>query len=73
MSTRVIYSILFYTLLSILIIVSKPAIMFDTNGNLRPFGVGTEKTIFPLGVYIVTVAVISYYIFCVIDLIFGVK
>jgi hypothetical protein len=72
-SPRVIYSILFYILSIILIIISKPSLVYDKNGDVKPFGVGPDKTIFPLGVCVVAFAILSYYVFCVIDLIFGAK
>lgn len=71
LSSRVIYSVLFYILFSLLIIVSKPSVMFDQNGSLKPFGVGNDKSIFPLGVFVVVAAIVSYYIFCIIDLVFA--
>lgn len=69
-SSRVIYSVLFYLLLMILIYVSKPSILFDEKGNIRFFGIGDDKTMFSLGVLTVVIAVVSFYIFCIIDLVF---
>lgn len=69
-SSRVIYSVLFYLLLMILIYVSKPPILFDEKGNVKIFGVGDDKTMFSLGVLTVVIAVLSFYIFCIIDLVF---
>jgi hypothetical protein len=45
--------------------------MFDIDGSLIPFGVGDDKTMFPLGVFAVVMAVFSFYIFCIIDLVFA--
>lgn len=70
-SSRIIYSVLFYVLSVLLILVSKPAAIFNTDGELRPFGVGDGKTIFAFGVVVVALAIISFYVFCVIDLVFG--
>jgi hypothetical protein len=69
-SSRVIYSVLFYLLLMILIYVSKPSVLFDEKGNVRIFGIGDDKTMFSLGVLTVVIAVVSFYIFCIIDLVF---
>lgn len=71
LSSRVVYSVAFYVLLMILLFLSKPSVMFDPNGNLRPFGVGYDKTMFSFGVFTVVVAVVSFYIFCIIDLVFS--
>lgn len=70
-SARIIYSILFYVLLIILIILAKPSVMFETDGSLKEFGIGDEKTMFSLGVFTVVLAVLSFYVFCMIDLIFA--
>lgn len=70
-NTRIIYAILFYVLLIVLIITSKPSVMFDEYGNIKPFGIGEEKTMFSMGVFTVVLALLSFYIFAMIDLIFG--
>ena len=72
-SPRVIYAVLFYVLLIVLISLSKPSIMFDDSGALKPFGIGEDKTMFSLGVFTVVLAVLSFYTFCFIDLVFGGK
>lgn len=69
-SSRVVYSILFYILLMILLTVSKPSIIYNSDGTLKPFGIGDDKTMFSLGVFTATVAIISFYIFCIIDIVF---
>ena len=68
---RIVYSSLFYTLSMILVVVSKPTGMFDEIGNPRGFGIGNEKTLFSLGVTTVVLAVISFYVFTLIDCIFS--
>lgn len=71
LNQRIIYASLFYLLLIILVLVTKPPMVFDEHGNVRPFGVGANKTIFSLGVLTVSLSIISFYIFCLIDLIFA--
>jgi len=73
MSHRVLYSVLFYVLFIVLIIVSKPPFVFDSKGQLKDFGIGANKTMFSLGVFTVVLAMVSFYIFAVIDLVFGQK
>ena len=68
-NTRIVYSILFYILLMILILLAKPSVMFDSDNNIKIFGTGNDKTMFSFGVFSVIVAIISFYIFSMIDLI----
>jgi hypothetical protein len=44
--------------------------MFNQNGHIKPFGIGEEKTMFSFGVFTVVLAILSFYIFCLIDLVF---
>mgnify|MGYP003452596851 CR=1 FL=1 len=70
-NTRVLYSVLFYILLIVLIIIAKPSVMFELDGNIKTFGIGEDKTMFSLGVFTVVLAILSFYVFCLIDLVFG--
>lgn len=70
-SSRIVYSILFYVLTMILIIISKPRLIFEIDGSIKQFGVGYDKTMFSLGVFSVVLAILSFYIFCIIDLVFS--
>jgi len=72
-NARIIYSVLFYVLLITLIVIAKPAVMFEHNGTIKPFGIGEDKTMFSLGVFTVVLAILSFYVFCMIDLIFGAR
>jgi hypothetical protein len=55
-----------------LIFVAKPSLMFDSHtGQFKNFGIGeTQKTLFSFGVLVVVVALLSFYVFAMIDLIF---
>jgi hypothetical protein len=46
--------------------------MFTPDGDIKPFGVGGEnnKTVFSLGVFVIVLAILSFYIFALLDLIF---
>ena len=71
---RTIYASLFYMLSIILVMLVKPAFMFDENGNVKQFGVGTaNKTIISLGVINGVAALLSFYIFTIIDVVFTPK
>ena len=67
---RVVYSILFFALTMALIAVAKPAAIFDPDtGKPRPFGSSEPgATMFSLGVVSVIAAVLSLYVFAMIDL-----
>ena len=67
---RVIYSTLFFALAMILVAVVRPAAFFTPSGEPRPFGTGEGRTVFPLGVLVVVAAVLSLYLFALIDLIY---
>lgn len=70
LNTRLLYSIVFFILLITLIHMSKLSVIFDKDGKLRPFGIGDNKTMFSFGVFTVVLAILSFYFFCVIDIIF---
>lgn len=67
---RIIYSIMFFLLVIILIVLTKPSLMFEPNGGIKAFGIGEEKTMFSFGVFTVVFSMASFYIFCIIDMIF---
>jgi len=70
LNTRLLYSIVFFILLIVLIHISKPSMIFNEKGEMKPFGIGEQKTMFSFGVFTVVLAVLSFYFFCVIDVIF---
>lgn len=67
---RLLYAIVFFILLIALIFTSKPSLIFNQDGSLKPYGIGEDKTMFSFGVFTVVLAILSFYFFCVIDLIF---
>jgi hypothetical protein len=71
-AARVIYSVLFFILCMLLVVVSKPSFIFDKEtGQPLPFGVGDDKTLYSLGVVTATLAILSFYFFAWIDMIFS--
>lgn len=70
MNTRVIYSTMFFTLLVILLYLAKPSVMFEPDGQLKRFGLDTDQTMFSFGVFTVVLAILSFYLFCIIDVVF---
>ena len=70
-ASRLVYSILFFVLAMLILVVSRPSPLFDPSGQVRQFGLGGgDKTLCSLGVATVTIAVTSFYVFALIDMIF---
>jgi hypothetical protein len=69
---RVLYSIFFYGLVVGLLLLLRPAAVFDPEtGRARPFGVGEGRTLYSLGVLSVALAIATFYIFALVDMIFA--
>lgn len=69
--SRVVYSSLFFVLIMALVLIAKPPWIFTSDGVAKPFGVGGQRTIVPLGVVTVLTAVLSMYTFTLIDTVYG--
>jgi hypothetical protein len=54
----------------VLIFVSKPAVLFTEENTIRRHGLLPGETMFPLSFVSLTAAIISFYLFAMIDLIF---
>jgi len=70
-NSRILYSIIFFTLLMLLVVVIRPKIMFDNNLQMKSFGINKNETIYSFGLFTVVSAILSFYLFCLIDMIFG--
>ena len=57
------YSVCVFLIISIIIWIKKPLIIFDVNKNIKPFGVGPNKTIFYYPLILIIMAIIIYFIF----------
>ena len=69
---RVVYAVIFYVLLSALVWVWKPPLLFMPDGSLRRQGLmGEQETLFSFGTFAAALAVLSYYLFAVLDLVFS--
>lgn len=72
LNSRISYSITLYVLIMILIFTAKPKFLFNSDGSIKSYGVNDKnKTIFSLGVVSVTSAIVAFYMFCIIDIIFN--
>lgn len=68
-SSRIIYSVLFFLMASVLLVVFKPKQMFDEEGQPKPFGVGPGRTLFSLGTAILLLAILSFYAFSMAEMV----
>ena len=68
---RLLYSITFYLLLLTVIIMWKPSMLFDQEGHILSYGVGSGETVFSFGVVTVVLAIACFYVFAVIDFLCG--
>jgi hypothetical protein len=74
-NSRVIYTLVFYLMAIALVVVAKPGLMFTNDGDVRLFGVGpgreeSPRTVFSFGVFVLVLAIVSFYMFSVIDIVF---
>lgn len=68
---RLVLSIVFFLLSMIVIVSLRPAFLFnEADGSIKEFGVGFDKTIYSLGVVVVTLSILSFYVFSMIDLMY---
>ncbi len=68
---RLIMSISFFVLSMLLIITTKPSFLFNSDDSIKEFGLDTNQTIYSLGVFVVTLCIIIFYIFSMIDLMYN--
>jgi|TARA_B110000211_G_scaffold230964_1_gene291598 hypothetical protein len=55
----------------VLIFVAKPKMIFNKDGSIKKYGIKKNETIYSLGVVSIIFSIISFYSFCVIDIIFN--
>lgn len=69
LNTRLIPSVVCFIVGMLIIAYMKPAFLFDSHdGSIKEFGVGQRKTIYSMGVVVVALSVLCFYLFSVIDL-----
>ena len=68
--SRTIYALIFYLLLCTLAYISKPLFLFRPDGQLRRLGMREEETMFSAVILLGAVAIVSYYVFVLIDFVF---
>jgi hypothetical protein len=55
-------------MLASLVYMTKPVIAFDPRGHIKPFGIGSGKTVFSLGAIVSGLSIVCFYVFCLIDM-----
>lgn len=68
-SKRIISSAVVLILVMIMIHINKPTLFYNHDNSIKQFGTGKEESIYSLGVFVSFIAIISFYIFSMIDLI----
>ena len=57
------YTIILFIIISIIIWIKKPKLIFNKNGKMRNYGIGPGKTVFYFPIVIIFLAITIYYIF----------
>ena len=62
-SNIILSSVLIFMFLFMIIIISKPSIIFNNDGTFRNFGIGySKKTVTPIWLISIILAIISYFL-----------
>jgi hypothetical protein len=69
-TSRVIYSTIFFVMISFIILYTRPKTMFHENGKPKKFGVGDDETVFSITPILLFTAILSFFLFSVLDLIY---
>ena len=51
-------------------ILKKPTMLISKNGEIKNFGLKKNETMYSVGVLTIVLAIVCFYLFCVIDMIF---
>ncbi len=71
LNSRITYSITLYVLIMVLLFTIKPKFIFKEDGSIKGYGVNDkDKTIYSLGVISISAAIVAFYLFCIIDVVF---
>ena len=57
------YTVFVFLVIAIIIWIKKPAIIFNEDKNIKPFGIGPNKTIFYYPLILIILSIIIYFIF----------
>lgn len=68
---RLFLSSIFFILSMILITTIRPSFIFNKDGSVKEFGLEENQTIYSLGVFVVILCILIFYIFSMIDLMYN--
>tara|TARA_B100000700_G_C15025396_1_gene847867 strand:- start:943 stop:1116 length:174 start_codon:yes stop_codon:yes gene_type:complete len=55
----------------VLVFTMKPKFIFNEDGSIKSYGVNdNKKTIYSLGVISISAAILAFYFFCIVDIVF---
>ena len=69
--SRIVYSCITLVIIMLLLSTIRPSVMFNSNGSLKEFGFGEDKTLYSLSTFSVVIAMILFYFFSLTDMIFA--
>lgn len=55
-------SLIVYIILVLSLVYAKPKFLLKSNGSLKEFGTGKDKTVFPFWLCVLLLAMLSYYV-----------
>jgi hypothetical protein len=68
---RLFISSAFFVLSMLLIGTTRPSFLFNNDGTIKEFGLEDNQSIYSLGVLVVTLCILIFYIFSMIDLMYN--
>lgn len=68
---RLFMSSSFFVLAMLLVGTTRPSFLFNNDGTIKEFGLEQNQTIYSLGVLVVTLCILIFYIFSMIDLMYN--
>lgn len=68
---RLFLSSMFFVLSMILIATTRPSFIFNKDGSIKEFGLEENQTIYSLGVFVVILCILIFYIFSMLDLMYN--
>jgi hypothetical protein len=71
LQSRIFYSIFLYILILTIVFIKKPSLLFHPTGEIKQFGLNKNESIYSVGGFSIVLAIICFYIFCIIDIIFS--
>ena len=71
LNSRISYSVTLYVLIMVLVFTMKTKFIFNEDGSIKSYGVNDDKkTIYSLGVISISAAILAFYFFCIVDIVF---